>query len=287
MLCAKPFRSGTLEFGCGQCLRCRVNRRRIWTARLVLEMQQHEASSFVTLTYDNDHLPSDGSVVPLHLQLFMKRLRYYSGRKLRYYAVGEYGDKSFRPHYHLALFGIGAEDHDNAKSKKRSCECVICRAWTEGIVHCGEVTIESAGYIVSYVLKRMTKANDPRLGARHPEFARMSNRPGIGAWAAGSIADFCTTDVGSRYVAEKGDVPSEIRVNGLTFPVGRYISRRTRESLGHASGCPAHVILQLSYDNLLELRAIGHSGKEELRKRDVKRARVLHQIRNSRKRNDL
>lgn len=73
MLCKNPYMKGVLAFGCGQCNPCRINRRRLWTHRIMLESLKHGDSSFVTLTYET--LPSDGSLVPKDLQNFMKYLR--------------------------------------------------------------------------------------------------------------------------------------------------------------------------------------------------------------------
>lgn len=95
-------------FGCGQCLPCRVNRRRIWTHRIMLEAAQYHDNSFVTLTYDEEKLPVDLSVTPRTLQLFMKRLRKVYPNRIRYFGVGEYGDQTMRPHYHLALFNFAS-----------------------------------------------------------------------------------------------------------------------------------------------------------------------------------
>lgn len=84
---------------------CRLNRRRLWTHRLLLEQLKHGDSCFLTLTYDEKHLPEGGSLVPKHAQDFLKRLRSKTNLKLRYYLVGEYGEDTERPHYHVALFG--------------------------------------------------------------------------------------------------------------------------------------------------------------------------------------
>lgn len=221
MLCKKPFALKGAAFGCGQCLPCRLNRRRIWSHRMSLEAAAHAASSFVTLTYDQEHLPADGSVSPDELQRYMKRLRNYADIPIRFFGVGEYGDQTFRPHYHLALFGIGPESTE-----------VIDRAWGFGFSYVGDLTLDSAQYIAGYVTKKMTKVDDERLGGRHPEFARMSLRPGIGAVAVGAIADALQSKWGQAEVNDQGDVPSVLRSSGRVLPLGRYMRGKIRDAIG-------------------------------------------------------
>jgi hypothetical protein len=111
---------------CGQCIGCRLDYSRKWADRMVMESSFHENSWFLTLTYDQAHLPSSklildeqtGEVVdsPFHtlvkkdMQDFIKRLRKNTNQKIRYYLVGEYGDETYRPHYHLILFGLKLDD---------------------------------------------------------------------------------------------------------------------------------------------------------------------------------
>lgn len=231
MLCKAPYAhpEGNM-FGCGQCLPCRINRRRIWTHRMILEALKHESSVFVTLTYNDEHLPSGGTLVPRDLQLFLKRLRKaISPSKLRFYGVGEYGDKTQRPHYHLAVFGVPI-----------SAVHTIADAWSlngEPIGHVvvGTLTFESAGYIAGYVTKKMTNPDDPKvralLGDRHPEFARMSTNPGIGAGAMEDVADVLRTKAGCRELALLGDVPNVLKHGGKSMPLGRYLRGKLRDKL--------------------------------------------------------
>lgn len=85
---------------------CRINRRRGWAGRILLESMGYPASYFVTLTYAPPFLPlADGRVPTLFkpdLQNFCKRLR--KRFSFRYFACGEYGETRGRPHYHLILF---------------------------------------------------------------------------------------------------------------------------------------------------------------------------------------
>lgn len=223
-ICRKPFypQSTPFAFGCGQCIPCRVNRRRLWVHRLLLEQKMHGDSVFLTLTYDKDHHPDDGSLQPRDIQLFLKKLRKaVSPRKVRFFFVGEYGDRTWRPHYHAALYGISMAE-----------EGVLRRAWTKGFIFVGDLTPASAAYIGGYVTKKLTRKGDPRLAGRHPEFARMSLKPGIGATAMSVVADALTTDPGSDLILANGDVPTQLLTGGKLQPLGRYLSSKLRECYG-------------------------------------------------------
>ena len=107
----------------------------------MLERQRHDAALFVTLTYSEEEVPKDGSVDVKHVQLFLKRLRRrMEPLQVRYFAVGEYGDHTLRPHYHALLFGVGDAE------LVRSC-------WSSGHVYVGDVTPAAAAYCVGYVTK--------------------------------------------------------------------------------------------------------------------------------------
>jgi len=239
MLCKKPFQKNYLRFGCGQCLPCRINRQRLWSHRLLLEQKMHEASSFVTLTYDEDHLPEGGTLVPKHAQDWLKRLRKaLEPGSLRFYLVGEYGDQTQRPHYHAALFGLpGCQNNYLSAYHRAHCNCGPCsvlrKSWGHGKTDCGTLNNDSASYLAGYVTKKMTAKNDPRLGGRHPEFARMSLRPGIGAPAIPSIADPLTTDAGVGFLAREGDVPKNVLHGRKPKPLGRYLVKKLREHVGN------------------------------------------------------
>ena len=116
-----------IPFGCGQCIPCRINRKRLWTHRLMLESFSHSDATFVTLTYDPEKYSGE-SLRPEDVTKFLKRLRRkLEPKKLRYYLVGEYGDKTGRPHYHIALFGFPncIYMRSNYTRRKRIC-CPNC-----------------------------------------------------------------------------------------------------------------------------------------------------------------
>lgn len=180
----------------------------------------HPSASFITLTYHPDHLPENGTLVPEHLSSFMKRVRKNTGLSLRFYGVGEYGDESWRPHYHLAMFGMGKE-----------LALIVEKSWQMGAIHCGDLTFASAQYVAGYCTKKLTSRTDPRLSGRYPEFARMSRRPGIGAPAVRTIADALSNKHGWDSINATGDVPGSLMHGGAAYPLGPYLRRKLRVAM--------------------------------------------------------
>jgi len=98
-----------MEVPCGKCLACRIKQRAEWSMRCLHELSYWDKACFVTLTYKDNPL----SLSKRDLQLFFKRLRKnLNGRSIKYFAAGEYGDKTFRPHYHVLLYGVGLDNDD-------------------------------------------------------------------------------------------------------------------------------------------------------------------------------
>lgn len=253
MKCRNPFVNGMHAFGCGQCMPCRVVRRRTWTHRLMLERLKWTESAFVTLSYADQSLTLAkgatylfASLVPKELQDWLKRLRKaVSPQRVRYYAVGEYGDISERPHYHVALFGFASCEYGMSRyTKSRVNCCVQCDlvrdTWGMGNVFLGQLEERSAQYISGYCLKKMTSFEDRRLEGRYPEFARMSLRPGIGGDA---VEDVARSLVGCESLP---DVPAALRHGSKMLPLGRYLRRRLRVRLGRDIKEPREVSIERS-----------------------------------------
>lgn len=254
MLCKNPYMTMGRAYGCGQCMPCRLNRRRIWSHRILLESRLYEDNAFVTLTYDEEHLPANGSVVPDDVQLWIKRLRkHWEPRKLRFFCVGEYGDSSFRPHYHAALFNFPCCVNGLSQFRRRfnisglHC-CVACDSvastWSKGNVVLGRIEDASASYLAGYVTKKMTDKGDPRLNGKHPEFCRMSLRPGIGGDAMWDVADVLL-----RYELERLDTGS-LRHGSKELPLGRYLQRRLRGMCGKDEKAPQEVLDKIEAEML-------------------------------------
>jgi hypothetical protein len=149
--------SQTVQVPCGQCIACRINRRSDWALRMFLESSYWTSCSFLTLTYDDEHLPLQLCTVddsPVYLptlvkrdvQLFIKRLRKRLGsRKIKFFAAGEYGDHTYRPHYHAILFGVDpVSDYDDVKS-----------SWTAGHIALLPVKDGSFNYVAGYVIDKL------------------------------------------------------------------------------------------------------------------------------------
>lgn len=206
----------------------------------MLEALEHEDNSFLTLTYSDQHLPSNGLVCPRALQLFIKRLRKASNRKLRFYGVGEYGELTHRPHYHLALFGYPTCDLGRTHAIRKEC-CEQCneirKVWGKGNIVLGSLTGESAAYIAGYVTKKSVEINEE---TRKP-FARMSNRPGIGA---GAMDDVASTLMEAGY--SELDVPSSMNHGQGSWPLGRYLRRRLRIRMGMDEKAPGEVMAAMA-----------------------------------------
>lgn len=285
-MCAKPFRQGVLEYGCGQCMKCRQNRRRIWVSRLMLELNLHEASCFLTLTYRDEELPHGGSLDPDDLQGFLKRLRdLLDPVRVRFYAVGEYGSHTQRPHYHVALFGF--HPHSHCGDKRKVCSCEICRSWGKGGVDVGTLTEQSATYVAGYVTKGMTKKDDIRLNGRYPEFSRMSLRPGLGYGAVRALKEALVDSDGVIHGCDV-DVPAVLRSGGKKYPIGRYLRGLLREAMGGDRKEPqlAQAVRQIEAIvkdfPQFDVRS-GIARKEGRRLQSGRRARVLEQITSSKK----
>lgn len=172
--------SSPLALPCGGCLGCRTDRARGWALRCYLELQSHDAAVFTTLTYAPDQVPP--SLQKDHLSAFLKRLRARKRGGLRFFASGEYGEQTSRPHYHAILYGCSERDAGT-----------IEEAWGKGFTRTESVTPARIAYVAGYCQKKIgwrmdarAEIVDPETGevlqeAWTPPFIQMSRRPGIGA----------------------------------------------------------------------------------------------------------
>ena len=208
---AEGFIDKSISLPCGTCIGCRLEHAREWAMRCVHESKLWDCNAFVTLTYNDDNIPYGGSLRYRDFQLFMKRLRkHFSGRKVRFYMCGEYGESTRRPHYHACLFNVGFSDKLYFKRKgdfKLYTSRCLNDLWQYGSNNLiGDVSFQSAAYVARYIMKKVTgnrkevayRDVDLETGEiyrRVPEFNRMSLKPGIGGdWFGKYMGDVFPLD---------------------------------------------------------------------------------------------
>lgn len=195
MACFHPFRAWRTKAGiklhkeppdgkfvqlpCGNCLGCRTARAQEWALRCQLELQDHAQAVFATLTYDDEHLPR--TLQKEHVSAFLKSLRKRTKEKLRFFASGEYGERTQRAHYHSIIYGASLQDTG-----------LIEKSWRHGHARVEPATPANIAYTAGYCSKKIgykqhgTERLDPATGELYdwqPPFVLMSRNPGIGASA--------------------------------------------------------------------------------------------------------
>nr|WAE43377.1 MAG: replication initiator protein [Microviridae sp.] len=183
----RPSGLGTFDritIPCGKCMACLSKKRSQWAFRLSQELKSSRSAYFITMTYDEKHIPKNESLCKRDCQLFLKRLRQkvqisskvyaehtkaWQNQKewppIRYFLVGEYGSNTSRPHYHLILFNL--PDYVNASD--------VIKTWGFGNIHIGDVNPKSINYTAKYCINEIVSSND-----KENTFTIMSRRPGIG-----------------------------------------------------------------------------------------------------------
>lgn len=177
---------------CGHCVGCRMDYIRDWTHRMVYELIANNYQAiFVTLTYDNSHLPMciDGPTLSKRdCQLFIKRLRKaFPDRKIRYYIAGEYGPITHRPHYHAIIYGLSLSDFSDLRKVGQNelkqpyySSLKFASIWQNGFVQMSEVNYSTCSYVARYVTKKAYGLDLQEFAERQPEFNLSSRCPGIG-----------------------------------------------------------------------------------------------------------
>lgn len=155
------------KINCGQCLSCRIQHAKIWAERCLLESQDYKSNMFITFTYDDNHLHYNELGYPVlykkDMQDFFKRLRQYLARRslpnVRYFCAGEYGENSFRPHYHAIIFGLDLPDLKVYKVDKGTVYYnseILQELWqNKGFCVIGKVCAETVAYTARYSLKKL------------------------------------------------------------------------------------------------------------------------------------
>lgn len=192
----------SIDIPCGKCIGCRLDYSRQWADRCLLESTYYDSNYFVTLTYDDKHLPlnyyltEDGeegvsaTLVKKDLQDFNKRLRKWQDKefsnKIRFYGCGEYGGQTHRPHYHVIYFGLILNDLVFYKRSSLGFDLYNSQSltdiWDAGHVVVASVNWKTCAYVSRYVTKKLNGSYSAEYETFNfiPEFSVMSRRPGIG-----------------------------------------------------------------------------------------------------------
>ena len=189
-------------------------------------------SSFLTLTYDQDEMPvglsqfdaiPQGWLDPSHPRNWLKKLRRELPEyRIRYMLVGEYGDKSWRPHYHLALFGPPSGLLDE----------VVTDTWTYGFSSTRELNCKRSMYIAHYTTKKL-RAPEKDLDGRPPEFARYSLKPALGVPQLAHLLSLYRKREGQLAIElQHGDINGSFDTGGRRWPLDRTMRTKLREALG-------------------------------------------------------
>lgn len=166
--CLHPFYVNGFYAPCGKCAYCLKKRKSDWTTRCTHELVSSDFGYFITLTYDPEHIPDKYSLNKKHLQDFWKRFRYYLKDveyKIKYFACGEYGPKTHRPHYHAAVFFksklegasplLSAKDFSDRRAIQAHIVSLIIKSWSLGHAEISELNQQRVGYTVGYCQKKL------------------------------------------------------------------------------------------------------------------------------------
>lgn len=215
-----------LTVSCGKCVNCRLQRSYEWSLRIMHETKCHpNDGSFITLTYDDDHVPRDYGLDYRDFQLFMHRLRKAMPGCGRFFMSAEYGDEFGRPHFHAILFNCQFSDKKLWKrvdGNNYYLSKILSGLWGKGFATIGDVTLTSAGYVARYAMKKISGPMagdvyqfvdaDGEIHDRVPPFCHMSLKPGIGyEWFQRYHSDVFPAD--------------HLVYDGRKFPVPRYYTK--------------------------------------------------------------
>lgn len=255
-----------LEVPCNNCMGCKLEYSRQWSVRMMHEAKLYSQNCFLSLTYDDQHVPQDYGLDLRTLQLFFKKFRkaltprfkhkrnehsahirrytLHHTIKIRFFACGEYGDLGGRPHYHAIVFNYDWPDKVLWKTSESGEPIYVSekltKLWGLGIATTQDVTRKSCAYVARYVTKKIKTADDygqeryyrvsPIDGLYHsvrPEFATRSNRPGLGT---GFVARFKSDFYPSGFLIIDGvrQAPPKFYVSKLSEEEQQRLKRQAR-----------------------------------------------------------
>ena len=260
-------RMAVTPFGCGRCLPCRINKSREYQQRILLESSDWKDCAFVSLDYKDAWLPYE--INKDDLDRWLRKLRKLTGKKFKYFAVGEYGEpekgiRLFNPHWHIIVFGLCF--YNNAIDFGKAW---IFHGEQIGRVVVGDVTKDSARYVTGYVTKNMYWKGEERLEGRKPE--KMFCSKGLGKKAVQRLA--------KKHMQIKGKtIPYQLQYGKRKFPLGRYLTNAWIEAQGQDDSLKELKLLkyQMDLDNEVS-KAEGETYYDRLI--DLKSAKRISQKR--------
>lgn len=181
---------------CGKCDTCKRQKAQDWAIKLINESLYHKESCFITLTFDNKILLDKNSKAVKkyganagfvfktdysmkYFQKFIKRLRKkFPEKRISYFHVAEYGEKTHRPHHHAILFGINFKEDRKECQISKSGHPQMYSETLQSLWACGNTTLQDCNsnniiYIAQYSLKKF-KNNE--LNKKYDTKMTFSNR---------------------------------------------------------------------------------------------------------------
>lgn len=244
--CFKGYKHDYFEFvkfvkvPCGRCSECLKSNAQGWSFRILKEAELYDENYFITLTYDDEHLPSNKMLVKDEISKFNKKLKTYLNRKglpsdFRFYGVGEYGGQTARPHYHVIYFNLMIPDlHfeyvDNGNLIFSSE--FIRSVWSKGHIVIGNVDVASACYVARYCDKKRLlnqyEKDDLLSKGIVPEFSIMSRMPGIGSHFIPKVVDGVVSQC------------YNLSVKGRNYSIPQFYSKKIKEILANTPELAAY-----------------------------------------------
>lgn len=213
------------QIPCKKCWACQLNYSAEWATRIMLEAKGDPNCYFITLTYDDEHLPiaekievpegetyendgtwTTGTLYEPDMVRFLNSLRKQFERQgyegIKYFYAAEYGSKTARPHYHIILLHCPLRPenfrdcHVDANYKAHWKSEEIGKFWKEGMHDICQLEWSCAAYVARYCTKKLSYNVDKKdyyVIGKIPEFVRMSK--GIGfTYLTGNLKKIYTTD---------------------------------------------------------------------------------------------
>jgi len=198
-----------LTVRCNKCMGCRLHRAYVWAIRCSHEASLYDNNIFVTMTYDDEHLPFGNTLDRKHVQDFLKRLR-KTNKNLRIFYCGEYGGRTDRPHYHALIFNYRPKDEEHFTTRangKVYRSDILDKTWGHGLCQYADVNFQTAAYTAGYITKKVGGdiaeehyqwicEETGEIHQRVPEFQGQSMKPGLGErWIKKYIEDVYPRDL--------------------------------------------------------------------------------------------